>query len=187
MTVAVFAGSSAGKDEAFTKAAVSLGSAMAERGLSLVYGGGYRGLMGILAESVREGGGYVIGILPEAMDNDRVRLKPVESELRVVPDMHERKSLMYSLSDAFIAIPGGIGTLEELSEIFTWKQLGKHDKNIGLLDVNGFWDPLLHMLDLMRDQGFLSPAVRDALIIEEDAGRLLDRISAEEHPLPSKI
>lgn len=187
MTVAVFAGSSAGNDPAFAETAAALGKAIAERGFSLVYGGGYRGLMGILAENVSGRGSYVIGVLPEAMDNERVRLKAVESELIIVPDMHERKSLMYSRSDAFIALPGGIGTLEELSEIFTWKQLGKHCKNIGLLNVNGFWDPLIAMLDTMRDQGFLSPAVRDALIVEEDAGELLDRLSAEEHPLPSKI
>ena len=187
MTIAVFAGSSAGNDPAFQEAAAALGRAMAQRGIALVYGGGFRGLMGTLADSVSASGGYVTGVLPESMDNERVRLKAVESELIIVPGMHERKSLMYSLSDAFIAFPGGIGTLEELSEIFTWKQLGSHSKNIGLLNVSGFWDPLLSLLDSMTGQGFLSEAVRDSLIVETDIEKLLDRLSAEEHPVPAKI
>ena len=185
-SVAVFAGSSFGTDPEYSKAAAQLGKAIARRGLRLVYGGGYRGLMGTLAENVSADGGYVTGVLPAAMDTALVKLKRVETELLVVPDMHERKSTMYSLADAFIALPGGIGTLEELSEIYTWKQLGFHSKNVGLLNVNGFWDPLITLLDRMTRQGFLSEEARSVLIAESDIEKLLDRLSAEERSVPAK-
>ena len=187
LSVCVFAGSSFGKEACYEEAAARLGRSIASRGLRLVYGGGCRGLMGVLAENVSSNGGHVTGILPQAMDNDRVKLKKVETELFIVPGMHERKSKMYSLSDAFLALPGGIGTLEELSEIYTWKQLGYHRKNVGLLNTAGFWDPLIAALDRMTAQGFLSEEVRASLMIESDIEKLLDRLTEEEHPLPGKI
>ena len=186
-SVAVFAGSSYGKRNEYADAASALGAAIAGRSLTLVYGGGYRGLMGIVAESVLTLGGKVIGVLPEALNNEKVRLKDVETELIIVPDMHERKSRMYALSDAFIALPGGIGTIEELSEIYTWKQLGIHEKNIGLLNTEGYWDPFIAQIERGRDEGFISREVLDALIVEKDPERLLDRLACEVHALPDKL
>ena len=176
-SVAVFSGASYGIGDEYGKAAESLGNAIGKRGLTIVYGGGYCGLMGIIAESAGMHGSRIIGVLPEAMNTPDVRLKDVETELLIVPDMHERKRTMYSLSKGFIALPGGIGTMEELMEIYTWKQLGIHRWNIGLLNTSGYWDPMITMLDRSVSEGFLSKAVRDALIVEEDPGRLLARIT----------
>lgn len=187
-SIAVFSGSSFGSSPAYREGAAALGRKMAEEGITLVYGGGYCGLMGAVAEAVRDGGGKVIGVLPEAMDTQSVRSKDIETELLIVPDMHERKRTMYSLSEGFIALPGGIGTMEELMEIFTWKQLGIHKWNIGLLNTSGYWDPMIAMLDRSVSEGFLSKAVRDALIVEEDPGRLLARIIDDNGPeLPRKL
>ena len=185
--IAVFAGSSFGTRESYKVAAEALGKEMAARSISLIYGGGYRGLMGTVAEAVHDGGGRVIGVLPEAMDNDKVKLKKVETELHVVPGMHERKKMMYSLSQGFIALPGGIGTMEELCEIYTWRQLGIHSWNIALLNVDGYWDSFIAALDRGCDDGFISPEVRDILIIENDPATLLDRMAAEHSELPDKI
>ena len=170
--IAVFCGSSFGSNEEYKENAIRLGKEMAKRSIALVYGGGAKGLMGVIAETVHENGGYVIGVLPESMDRPSVRLKKVEDELIIVPDMHERKRTMYSLSDAFIALPGGIGTMEELMEIYTWRQLGIHECNIGLLNVKGYWNPLLDMLDKAVSEGFLSKEVKDILIVESEAGKL---------------
>ena len=187
-SIAVFSGASFGNKPEYKEAAVDLGKAIGSKGLTLIYGGGYCGLMGAVAEAVRDGGGKVIGVLPEAMDTQSVRSKDIETELLIVPDMHERKRTMYSLSEGFIALPGGIGTMEELMEIFTWKQLGIHRWNIGLLNTSGYWDPMIAMLDRSVSEGFLSKAVRDTLIVEEDPGRLLARITDGNGPeLPRKL
>ena len=187
-SIAVFSGASFGNKPEYKEAAVALGKAIGSKGLTLIYGGGYCGLMGAVAEAVRDGGGKVIGVLPEAMDTQSVRSKDIETELLIVPDMHERKRTMYSLSEGFIALPGGIGTMEELMEIFTWKQLGIHRWNIGLLNTSGYWDPMIAMLDRSVSEGFLSKAVRDTLIVEEDPGRLLARITDGNGPeLPRKL
>ena len=146
-SIAVFSGSSAGNDIRFQEAAAKLGCLIGERKIRFIYGGGGLGLMGIAARHAKERGSYVIGILPELMNTPDVTEGNVESELLVVPDMHERKARMYSLADAFAVLPGGIGTLDEFFEIYTWKQIGYHGKNIALLNTEGYWDPLLEMLD----------------------------------------
>ena len=125
-SITVFCGSSDGRDKAYREAAAKLGKAMADMDIALVYGGGSRGLMGIIAETVHDAGGHVTGVLPESMNTSAVRQKSVESEIIIVPSMHERKKTMYAMGDAYIAMPGGIGTMEELCEIYTWRQLRYH-------------------------------------------------------------
>ena len=185
--IAVFSGSSFGTHEGYKAAAEALGKEIARRSISLVYGGGYRGLMGTVAEAVHDNGGHVIGVLPESMNNDKVKLKSVETELHIVPGMLERKRMMYSLSQGFIALPGGIGTMEELCEIYTWRQLGMHGFNIGLLNTDGYWDPFISALDRGCSDGFISKEVRNLLIIEDNPVVLLDRIASERFEIPDKI
>ena len=186
-SIAVFCGSSTGRRPEYGDYARQLGAEMVRRGISLVYGGGCIGLMGIIADTVRSGGGHVTGILPEAMDVPEVRRRNVESEIIIVPGMHERKKMMYERSDAFIAMPGGIGTIEELSEIDTWRQLGYHSRNIGLLNACGYWDPFIAMLDKGTEEGFISESVRRLLIAEGDAATLLDRLENERLESQPKI
>lgn len=177
MRICVFCGSSPGSAPRFGEAAAELGKLLAAEGLGLVYGGARRGLMGSLADAALTAGAEVIGVIAEAI----VALEVAHgglSDLRVVGTMHERKALMAELSDAFIAMPGGIGTLDELFEIFTWRTLGIHDKPIGLWNVSGFFDPLLTMLDHTVHTGFLSQAARDLLIVEASAARLVERLRA---------
>ena len=162
-SIAVFSGASFGNKPEYKEAAVALGKAIGSKGLTLIYGGGYCGLMGAIAETAGKAGSHVIGVLPEAMNTKDVRLKDVETELIIVPDMHERKSRMYGLADAFIAAPGGIGTMEELSEIYTWRQLGYHSKNIALYNPCGYWDPFIRMIDRGTQEGFISEEVRRVL------------------------
>lgn len=185
--IAVFSGSSFGTHAGYKAAAEALGREMAKRSIALVYGGGYRGLMGTVAEAVHDNGGHVIGVLPESMNNDKVKLKSVETELHIVPGMHERKRMMYSISQGFIALPGGIGTMEELCEIYTWRQLGMHSFNIGLLNTDGYWDPFISALDRGCGDGFISKEVRNLLIVEDDPAVLLDRIASERFEIPDKI
>ena len=186
-SITVFCGSSDGRDKAYREAAEKLGKAMADRDIALVYGGGSRGLMGIIAETVHDAGGHVTGVLPESMNTSAVRQKSVESEIIIVPSMHERKKTMYAMGDAYIAMPGGIGTMEELCEIYTWRQLRYHSKNIGLLNTEGYWDPFIAMLDRGVHDGFISEAVRNIIIAEEDPERLIDRLGSENSPLPPKF
>ena len=162
-SIAVFSGASFGNKPEYKEAAVALGKAIGSKELTLIYGGGYCGLMGAIAETAGKAGSHVIGVLPEAMNTKDVRLKDVETELIIVPDMHERKSRMYGLADAFIAAPGGIGTMEELSEIYTWRQLGYHSKNIALYNPCGYWDPFIRMIDRGTQEGFISEEVRRVL------------------------
>ena len=185
--IAVFCGSSFGSNEEYKENAIRLGKEMAKRSIALVYGGGAKGLMGVIAETVHENGGYVIGVLPESMDRPSVRLKKVEDELIIVPDMHERKKRMYDAADAFIAMPGGIGTIEEISEIYTWRQLGYHNKNIGLLNTADYWNHFIGMLDEGTKEGFINERVRALLIAEEDPGKLIDRLQDEEFTVPEKL
>ncbi len=152
--VCVYCGSSPGQDPAFGMAAEELGRHLAEAGLGLVYGGGDVGLMGTTARSVLRHGGYVTGIIPEFLRRRENMLEEAQETI-VVPDMHTRKRLMFDRSDAFVALPGGIGTLEELVEQMTWSQLGRHAKPILLLDLNGFWRPLIDLLAHMRLNGFI--------------------------------
>jgi uncharacterized protein (TIGR00730 family) len=167
----VFCGSSSGNDLAFTEAAGEMGRLLAERGIGLVFGGGNVGLMGEVARAVMRGGGRAVGVIPEYI---RARVSHLElTELIVTDGMHERKAKMYELADAFAALPGGIGTLEELAEIFTWGQIGFHQKPVGLLNTAGFYDPLVHFIDGMVNSGFLKKAHQDNLIVENDPRSLL--------------
>ncbi|MBO5770806.1 MAG: TIGR00730 family Rossman fold protein [Spirochaetales bacterium] len=185
--VAVFCGSSLGTDEQFTTDAKKLGIEMAKRGIGLVYGGGNKGIMGILAHAVYDNGGEVIGVLPEAMNVPQVTDNSAHTELRIVKDMHERKNTMYSLSDGFIALPGGIGTIEEITEIYTWRQFGYHDKNIALLNSNGFWNSFIAQMDNCVDLGFLSPEARNILKSSDVVDEILDLLAMEPEELPSKL
>ncbi len=148
---------------------------MADRGIALVYGGGHVGLMGIIADAVLAAGGEVTGVIPTALMSTEIGHDQL-TELHVVKDMHERKALMADKADGFIAMPGGIGTLEELFEVMTWLQLGYHAKPVGVLNVNGFYDGLLGFLDRQRDEGYLRSEHRALLIEDSDPDALLDRV-----------
>jgi len=175
--ICVFCGSSAGNDPAFAALARSVGEALARRGIGVVYGGGRVGLMGALADAALAAGGEVIGVIPQAMV-DRELAHTGTTELRIVRTLHERKAVMAELSDAFIALPGGLGTLEELAEVVSWAQLGLHAKPIGLLGVGDYWTSLLGWLDGAVEAGFV-PARHRALILEAtDLGELLERFGA---------
>jgi len=152
--ICVYCGSSPGTDPAFIDAARSLGKILAENGVRLVYGGGSIGLMGALASAAIEHGGEVTGIIPEFLTM-KERPRRLARELIITPDMHERKWKMFELADAFVTLPGGVGTLEEVVEQLTWLQLGRHRKPVLLANINGFWDPLIEIIDHMRALGFI--------------------------------
>ena len=152
--ICVYCGSGSGRSPVYLQAAHTVGRAMADRGIGLVYGGGSLGLMGEVARGVLGAGGRVTGIIPQFLSNKEKMLREVQ-ELIIVDDMHQRKKLMFERSDAFVALPGGIGTLEELVEQLTWAQLGRHQKPIILADIDGFWQPFLHLLRHMRDESFI--------------------------------
>ncbi len=177
--VCVFCGSSIGSRPAYREAAQTMGAALARRNLGLVYGGGKVGLMGAVADAVLAAGGEVIGVIPDFLEAKEVGHRGL-TELRVVGSMHERKAMMAALSDGFIALPGGYGTLEEFGEILTWAQLDLHHKPIGLLDVAGYYDPLLRLFDHAVGEGFLSPVLRALVLEESDPARLLDVLAAHE-------
>jgi uncharacterized protein (TIGR00730 family) len=176
-SICVFCGSSEGASPAFRDAAAALGRLLAEKGLRLVYGGGQVGLMGVLASAAVAAGGDVVGIIPRAL-LAREAGTQLADDLRIVGSMHERKALMAELADGFIALPGGYGTLEELCEMVTWAQLGIHDKPCGLLDVEGYFSPLIAQFDLAVDSGFLQPEHRRLILTERDSARLLDLMAA---------
>ena len=165
----------------FRDQAAMLGSVMMARGLDMVYGGGSIGLMGVIADTILEGGGKVIGVIPEFLVEKEVDHKSV-TEMHTVSTMHERKQLMADLADGFIAMPGGFGTLDELAEILTWVQLGLVRKPVGLLNVRDFFSPLRNQFDVMVTNEFLTAENRDILIIEEDSHKLLDRMAAFRPP-----
>ncbi|HZL44013.1 MAG TPA: TIGR00730 family Rossman fold protein [Verrucomicrobiae bacterium] len=183
--ICIYSGSSFGASPEYAAAAAAFGSACARRGLGIVYGGGNVGLMGVLADSALAAGGEVIGVIPRVMIAEE-RAHRSLSELIPVESMHERKLRMAQLSDSFAALPGGIGTLEEVIEVFTWLQLGLHLKPVGLLNVSGFYDPLLQFLERMRDERFLTPAHHAMLAVERDSEALLDRLAATKHILIPK-
>ena len=183
--VCVYAGSNPGSHPAYAEAARGLAGTMAARNIGLVYGGGKVGLMGVLADTVLDAGGEAIGVMPQALI-DREIGHPRLTELRVVRSMHERKAQMAELADAFIAVPGGIGTLDELIEIYTWSQLGIHDKACGVLNVNGYYDHLAAFLDHAVAEGFLRPQHRAVLSGADEAAELLDRLAAYEPPTVGK-
>lgn len=181
----IYAGSSFGGSADYSKAAAAFGAACARRGLGIVYGGGSVGLMGVLADAALAAGGEVIGVIPrKMMAEERGHHGP--TDLIAVDSMHERKHRMAELSDAFAALPGGIGTLEEVIEVFTWLQLGLHLKPVGLLNANGFYAPLVRLLAHMRDEQFITPAHHDMLAVESDVERLLERLTTTQHALIPK-
>ncbi len=173
----VFCGSKHGVRPEYTEAARAMGTTMAAAGIDLVYGGGRVGLMGEVADAVLEAGGEVIGVIPEHM-SDREIAHYGLTDLRIVGSMHERKALMYELSDGFVALPGGLGTLEELFEITTWSQLGLHAKPTGLLDVDGFYAPLVGFLDQLVTEGFVADRHRQLLRVAATPSAMLDRLAA---------
>jgi uncharacterized protein (TIGR00730 family) len=173
----VFCGSSAGSDPAFAEATRALGTALAQAGIGLVYGGGRAGLMGMVADAALAAGGEVIGVIPQALVDKELAHRAC-TELHVVPSMHARKAMMADLADGFVALPGGIGTLEELFEVWTWAQLGDHAKPVALLNVARFYDTLLAFLDEIETKGFLRHRHGDMLIAADDAGGLLERMAA---------
>jgi len=152
--VCVYCGSAPGDDPRYAAAAKALGVALAEAGLGLVYGGGNNGLMGVVARAVLESGGRVTGVIPDFLEKRELMLRDAQ-DLVIVPDMHTRKRIMFERADAFVALPGGVGTLEELVEQLTWVQLGRHRKPVLIADVGGFWRPLLLLFAHMRDSGFI--------------------------------
>nr|WP_315592176.1 TIGR00730 family Rossman fold protein [uncultured Cupriavidus sp.] len=176
-SVCVYCGSSPGFRPEYAEGAKALGRAMAEQGLALVYGGGKVGLMGIVADSVMAHGGAAIGIIPDALMQKEVGHRGL-TELHVVRNMHERKQMMADRADAFIAMPGGVGTFEELFETFTWAQLGYHDKPVGLLNVAGFYDGMLAFLKHAVGEGFLKQIHADMLHVSDAPSDLLGKLSA---------
>jgi uncharacterized protein (TIGR00730 family) len=184
-SVCVFCGSSAGNDSRFAQAASEFGALLAREGTTLVYGGGHVGLMGILADAVLANGGKVVGVIPRALWDREVGHRNL-TELHVVETMHERKAMMASLADAFVALPGGLGTLEEIFEVWTWAQLGIHDKPVGFLDVDGFYAPLLAFLDHGVDAGFVRAPHRAMAIVDADGASLLQRMGEYQPPKVAK-
>jgi uncharacterized protein (TIGR00730 family) len=183
--VCVFCGSSPGSSKDYATAAVAIGRAIAERGIGLVYGGASVGLMRVLADAVLRGGGDVIGVIPQALVKHEVAHRGLP-DLRVVGSMHERKALMAELSDGFLAMPGGIGTLEEFFEVLTWAQLGEHSKPCGLLDIDGYFSHLLAFLDHAVGERFLRAEHRAMLMVESDPNVILDRFEAYQPPTIGK-
>lgn len=174
-TVCVYCGSSMGTDPAYAEATTRLATSIASRGLRLVYGGARAGLMGLLADTVLEQGGEVEGVIPQVLVEWEVAHQGLTA-LHIVDSMHDRKAKMAELSDAFIALPGGIGTLEELIEVYTWSYLGIHDKPLGLVNTNGYYDGFTAFLDHSVTEGFLKPGTRAALTVAPDPETLLDQL-----------
>ena len=173
--IAVFCGSRVGVDPAYAAAAAALGAVLARRGCELVYGGAHVGLMGILADAVLAPGGRVTGVIPTSMVDRELAHRGV-TDLRIVGSMHERKALMASLADAFLVLPGGMGTLDELCEILTWAQLGIHAKPVGLLEVRDYWRGFLAFLDTAVAEGFLRTSDRDRLHVHSDVDALVEAL-----------
>jgi hypothetical protein len=176
-SVAVYCGSNLGTDPAYARAAASLGRTLADRGMRLVYGGGHVGLMGAVADAVTQHGAEAHGVITEALRAKEIAHEGLTS-LKVVKTMHERKAAIADAADAFVMLPGGFGTFDEFFEVVTWTQLGIHAKPCGILDVAGFFAPLRALLDGAVTAGFVHPAHRDMVIVDDDPARLLDRLAA---------
>ena len=183
--ICVFAGSNTGARPEYVSAAEELGRALVARGIGLVYGGARVGLMGVLADTVLAANGAVIGVMPEALVAKEVAHAGV-ADLRVVSSMHERKALMADLADGFVALPGGWGTWEEFFEILTWAQLGLHEKPCGLLNVQGYFTPLLASVDHSIDEGFVKPEYRSMIAVAATADAVLDLLAAYQPPRVQK-
>jgi uncharacterized protein (TIGR00730 family) len=175
-SLAVFCGSSSGVASIYQETAREVGTLLGRRAIRLIYGGGQVGLMGAVADACLKAGGSVIGVIPKALADKEVAHRGL-TELRIVGSMHERKAVMAELSDAFLALPGGYGTWDELFEALTWSQLGIQDKACGLLNVNGYYDSMIAMADRAAAEGFIRDAHRELLISDTDVSRLLDRLN----------
>lgn len=184
-SVAVYCGSNPGTDPAYATAAASLGRTLADQGIRLVYGGGHVGLMGAVADGVLAAGGEAHGIITQALRDKEIAHQGLTS-LQVVGTMHERKAAMADAADAFIMLPGGFGTFDEFFEALTWTQLGIHVKPCGILDAAGFFAPLRALIDGAVTAGFVHPAHRDMVVVDDDSARLLDRLAAWTPPTVSK-
>ena len=180
-SICIFCGSSTGRNSAYKGAAIELGRLLAERELTLVYGGGNIGLMGEIAQSVINNGGKAIGVIPQFLVEKELVYHKL-TEVRVVDSMHERKAIMAELADAFIAMPGGFGTLEETVEVLTWAQLGLHRKPIGLLNIDGYYDYLNDFFNHMVTEGFLMREYKDMLLIKDDPAAMLESLATFELP-----
>ncbi|MGD1020263.1 MAG: TIGR00730 family Rossman fold protein [Verrucomicrobiia bacterium] len=176
-SICVYCGSSPGNDPAFVRAAREMGTLIAKRGLTLVYGGGNVGLMGVLADAAIAAGGRVVGVIPDHLVRMEVGHKGL-TELHVVATMHERKAMMAKLADGLLALPGGVGTLEEIIEAFVWMQLGLHAKPCAVLNVNGYYDPLMKFLAHMTESRFLRPEQLSQLIVVREPSEALDRLQS---------
>lgn len=185
MRLCVFCGSNAGLDPVYLETARLLGETLARNGIELIYGGASVGLMGAVADAVLKHGGHVIGVMPQALVDKEIAHTGL-SDLRVVGSMHERKAMMAELSDGFVAMPGGLGTFEELFEVWTWAQLGYHKKPCALLNIAGFYDKLMHFLDDVVERGFVKPVHRAMLIVKDKPAALIDAIQAYEPPKVEK-
>jgi hypothetical protein len=183
--IAVFCGSNKGVRPAYAMAAEKLGELLAREKIELVYGGGMVGLMGIVADAALKNGGHVIGVIPQSLVIKEVVHEKLP-DLRVVKNMHERKALIAKLSDGFIALPGGYGTFEEFCEVLAWSQLGYHQKPFGLLDAAGFYRRLLEFFDHATREGFIRPQHRELVLVEDDAGKLLNRLKTFHPPMDVK-
>ncbi len=181
----VYCGSNTGKDKSYKEAAAALGDTLVQNGIGLVYGGSHKGMMGQLADAVLAGGGSVDGVIPKSLLEKEVAHDGL-TEMHVVESMHARKSMMAVLSDGFIAMPGGFGTLEEIIEILTWAQLQFHDKPCGLFNVNGYFNHLLSFLDHAETEGFVRPAHRAMLLVSKSPGDLIRRFDAYMQPAVEK-
>jgi uncharacterized protein (TIGR00730 family) len=177
LTLCVYCGSRVGTLPEFTNAARRVGQAIGERGWAMVYGGGRVGLMGVAADAALEAGAHVVGVIPRSLEEREVG-HPGLSELHVVETMHQRKQLMAERADAFVALPGGIGTLEELFEVWTWRQLGYHDRPIGLLNTAGYFDPLIAFLTQTVEAEFVSTGTLSMLQVGSEPAELLERLAA---------
>jgi uncharacterized protein (TIGR00730 family) len=184
-TLCVYCGSSPGADPAFVDAARELGALMARHGVGLVFGGGSIGMMGTLAAAMLEHGGAVTGIIPQFLTGKEQVLSRAQ-EVIITQDMHERKRLMFERADAFAALPGGIGTLEELVEQLTWAQLGRHRKPIVVINIKGFWDPLLSLFDHMRALAFIRAEFAANFVVVDRVEHVLTRLSAAARPVPTE-
>ena len=179
--VCVFCGSSVGNKPEYAEAAVTLGGLLAKKQIGLVYGGGNVGLMGVIADAVLEAGGEVIGVIPHSLAQREIEHQGL-TQLHVVDSMHTRKAMMADLADAFIAMPGGVGTFEEFFEAVTWTQLGLHRKPCGLLNLAGFYTPLAAFIDQAVTEGFIKPVHRAAIVVDDNAERLLDTLAQVKLP-----
>jgi hypothetical protein len=177
-SICVYCGSSFGLSPRFADIATDLGQEMARRGIRLIYGGGRVGLMGKVADAVMAGGGQVTGIIPKHLEDDEVGHRSI-SELKVVDSMHTRKRMMFDLSDAFVVLPGGPGTLDEAFEVITWRQLKLHDKPVIIVNIDGYWDKLIALFDHVIDAGFARPSIRQHFSVVNNIGRLFDLLAQQ--------